>query len=81
MHWHGVDVPNGEDGVAGMTQDAVMPGESYIYRFVVKEAGTHWYHSHQQSSIQVQKGLFGAHARHFRYAGNANGRQTTRNSV
>ncbi|GIN96990.1 hypothetical protein J6TS1_28600 [Siminovitchia terrae] len=60
IHWHGVDVPNGEDGVAGMTQDAVMPGESYTYRFVVKEAGTHWYHSHQQSSIQVQKGLFGA---------------------
>lgn len=60
IHWHGLDVPNGEDGVAGMTQDAVMPGESYTYRFVVKEVGTHWYHSHQQSSIQVQKGLFGA---------------------
>ncbi|MDU4696321.1 MAG: multicopper oxidase domain-containing protein [Paenibacillus sp.] len=60
LHWHGVDVPNGEDGVAGMTQDAVMPGESYTYRFVVEETGTHWYHSHQQSSIQVQKGLFGA---------------------
>lgn len=60
LHWHGVDVPNGEDGVAGMTQDAVMPGESYTYRFVVNETGTHWYHSHQQSSIQVQKGLFGS---------------------
>lgn len=60
IHWHGVDVPNGEDGVAGMTQDAVMPGESYTYRFVVKETGTHWYHSHQQSSVQVQKGLFGS---------------------
>ncbi|MFC4598785.1 multicopper oxidase family protein [Cohnella hongkongensis] len=59
LHWHGIDVPNGEDGVAGMTQDAVMPGESYTYRFVVEETGTHWYHSHQQSSIQVQKGLFG----------------------
>ncbi len=60
LHWHGVDVPNAEDGVAGMTQDAVMPGESYTYRFVANETGSHWYHSHQVSSIQVQKGLFGA---------------------
>jgi len=59
LHWHGVDVPNAEDGVAGMTQNAVMPGETYTYRFVVNESGTHWYHSHQMSSIQVQKGLFG----------------------
>lgn len=59
VHWHGVDVPNAEDGVAGMTQNAVMPGESHTYRFRVEEAGSHWYHSHQTSSIQVQKGLFG----------------------
>ncbi len=59
LHWHGVDVPNAEDGVAGMTQDAVMPGDTYTYRFIVQEAGSHWYHSHQQSSIQVQKGLYG----------------------
>ncbi|NGQ96891.1 multicopper oxidase family protein [Brevibacillus sp. SYP-B805] len=59
LHWHGVDVPNAEDGVAGMTQDAVMPGESHTYRFVVNETGSHWYHSHQLSSIQVQKGLVG----------------------
>lgn len=59
VHWHGVDVPNAEDGVAGVTQNAVMPGESYTYRFVVNETGSHWYHSHQVSSIQVVKGLFG----------------------
>lgn len=59
IHWHGVDVPNAEDGVAGMTQNAVFPGESHTYRFVVQETGTHWYHSHQLSSIQVHKGLFG----------------------
>lgn len=59
IHWHGLDVPNGEDGVAGLTQDAVMPGESYTYRFRVNELGTHWYHSHQASSEQVKKGLFG----------------------
>ena len=60
LHWHGVDVPNAEDGVAGMTQNAVRPGETYTYRFRVEEKGTHWYHSHQVSSVQVQKGLFGA---------------------
>lgn len=60
LHWHGVDVPNAEDGVAGMTQDAVLPGETFIYRFVVDELGSHWYHSHQVSSIQVRKGLFGS---------------------
>ena len=60
VHWHGVDVPNAEDGVAGVTQNAVMPGESHTYRFVVQETGSHWYHSHQLSSIQVVKGLFGA---------------------
>lgn len=60
LHWHGIDVPNAEDGVAGMTQNAVRPGETYTYRFVVHESGSHWYHSHQVSSIQVYKGLFGA---------------------
>ncbi|TCC41137.1 multicopper oxidase family protein [Kribbella speibonae] len=59
LHWHGVDVPNAEDGVAGVTQDAVPPGKSYVYRFVAKDAGTYWYHSHQVSHEQVQKGLYG----------------------
>ncbi|MGH2534444.1 MAG: multicopper oxidase domain-containing protein [Thermomicrobiales bacterium] len=60
IHWHGVDVPNAEDGVAGVTQDAVQPGQTHTYRFVAEDAGTYWYHSHQQSSKQVKKGLFGA---------------------
>jgi FtsP/CotA-like multicopper oxidase with cupredoxin domain len=60
LHWHGVDVPNAEDGVAGVTQDAVRVGHSYVYRFVVPDAGTYWYHSHQVSHEQVLKGLFGA---------------------
>jgi FtsP/CotA-like multicopper oxidase with cupredoxin domain len=60
LHWHGVDVPNAEDGVAGVTQDAVKPGQSFIYRFVVQNAGTYWYHSHQVSDEQVRGGLFGA---------------------
>jgi FtsP/CotA-like multicopper oxidase with cupredoxin domain len=60
IHWHGVDVPNAEDGVAGVTQDAVMPGERYVYRFRADQVGTFWYHSHQVSSEQVRRGLYGA---------------------
>jgi FtsP/CotA-like multicopper oxidase with cupredoxin domain len=60
LHWHGVDVPNAEDGVAGVTQDAVRSGGSYTYRFVADHAGTFWYHSHQVSHAQVQRGLLGA---------------------
>lgn len=60
IHWHGLNVPNAEDGVAGATQDAVMPGEKHVYRFVAKQIGTFWYHSHQQASVQVRKGLLGA---------------------
>ncbi|WP_235539019.1 multicopper oxidase family protein [Nocardioides sp. Soil796] len=60
LHWHGVDVPNAMDGVAGVTQDAVMPGDDFVYRFVVDRIGTYWYHSHQVSHEQVRNGLFGA---------------------
>ncbi|HSK54497.1 MAG TPA: multicopper oxidase family protein [Jiangellales bacterium] len=59
LHWHGVDVPNAEDGVAGITQDAVAPGEEHVYRFVVEDPGTYWYHAHQVSHEQVRQGLFG----------------------
>ena len=60
IHWHGVDVPNADDGVAGVTQDAVPPGGSYTYRFRATQTGTFWYHSHESSSSQVARGLFGA---------------------
>jgi FtsP/CotA-like multicopper oxidase with cupredoxin domain len=60
IHWHGYDVPNGEDGVAGVTQDAVVPGESFTYRFVAEEAGTYWYHTHQSSAEGVKRGLYGS---------------------
>nr|WP_281378825.1 multicopper oxidase family protein [Paenibacillus phyllosphaerae] len=60
IHWHGLDVPNAEDGVAGATQDAVMPGQTHTYRFVAEQTGTFWYHSHQHSREAVSKGLFGS---------------------
>jgi FtsP/CotA-like multicopper oxidase with cupredoxin domain len=59
LHWHGVDVPNAEDGVAGVTQDAVGIGEEHAYRFVARQPGSYWYHSHQVSHEQVVRGLLG----------------------
>ncbi|WP_182907999.1 multicopper oxidase family protein [Microbispora sp. H13382] len=59
IHWHGYDVPSGEDGVPGVTQDAVAPGQTHLYRFRAEDAGTYWYHSHQDSSVAVPRGLFG----------------------
>lgn len=59
IHWHGYDVPNAEDGVAGVTQNAVLPGGSHVYRFRAEQVGTFWYHAHQASSELVAKGLYG----------------------
>ena len=60
LHWHGVDVPNAMDGVAGVTQDAVPVGGEFTYRFVADQAGSYWYHSHQVSNPQVAGGLLGS---------------------
>jgi FtsP/CotA-like multicopper oxidase with cupredoxin domain len=60
LHWHGLDVPNAEDGVAGVTQDAVPPGGDHVYRFRPDQVGTFWYHSHQDSARTVHRGLYGA---------------------
>lgn len=59
MHWHGLHVPNEMDGVPGVTQDAVKPGETFVYEFTAKPAGTHMYHTHANTLKQVDKGLFG----------------------
>lgn len=59
IHWHGIDLANSSDGVAGVTQDAVKPGGSFTYRFIAKDAGTYWYHSHQFSYEETTAGLFG----------------------
>ena len=60
LHWHGYDVPSGDDGVAGVTQDAVLPGESFVYRFVADQVGTYWYHTHQDALRGIVRGLYGA---------------------
>ncbi len=60
IHWHGIDVPNAADGVAGVTQDAVKAGQTYTYDFIAADPGTYWYHSHQDTSNQIPRGLLGA---------------------
>ncbi|MBW3098977.1 multicopper oxidase family protein [Pseudohoeflea sp. DP4N28-3] len=59
IHWHGIRIDNAMDGVAGLTQAAVAPGESFTYDFVVPDAGTYWYHAHNKSWNQVGRGLYG----------------------
>ena len=60
VHWHGVQVPIQMDGVPGVSQDAVIPGASFTYDFVVPDAGLFWYHPHVMSAAQVGFGLYGA---------------------
>ncbi|MGI5128031.1 multicopper oxidase family protein [Pseudonocardia sp. CA-107938] len=60
LHWHGYDVPCGEDGAEGITQHPVGPGGEFDYRFRADQVGTYWYHTHFASHIGVQRGLFGA---------------------
>ena len=59
VHWHGVRIDNAMDGVPYMTQPMVEDGERFDYRFVVPDAGTFWYHSHNRSWEQVARGLYG----------------------
>ena len=58
IHWHGILLPANMDGVPGLSFHGIHPGESYVYRFNVRQSGTYWYHSH--SGFQEQQGLYGA---------------------
>lgn len=57
IHWHGILLPFGMDGVPGLSFDGIQPGKTFTYRFNVKQSGTYWYHSH--SRFQEQTGLYG----------------------
>ncbi len=59
VHWHGLRIDNAMDGVPGMTQAPVAPGESFRYRLNPPDAGTYWYHTHMQSWEQLALGLAG----------------------
>ena len=58
IHWHGILVPTDMDGVPGLSFNGIAPGETFEYRFDVKQSGTYWYHSH--SDFQEQTGMYGA---------------------
>ena len=58
IHWHGLVLPANMDGVPGLSFDGIAPGETYQYRFTLRQSGSYWYHSH--SLFQEQAGLYGA---------------------
>ncbi len=58
LHWHGIFLPNKEDGVPHLTQEPINPNSTYTYRFPIIQHGTHWYHSH--SGLQEQIGMYGS---------------------
>jgi CopA family copper-resistance protein len=58
LHWHGLYLPNKEDGVPYLTQMPIEPNETFTYRFPIIQSGTHWYHSH--SGLQEQIGMYGS---------------------
>ena len=58
-HWHGIDLPNGMDGVAGLTQPHIKPGETYAYEFTLRQHGSHMYHPHSDETLQMAFGMMG----------------------
>ena len=59
VHWHGLRVSNEMDGSPGLTQPPIEPGGEFRYEFVLKDAGTYWYHPHFDSAVEVGRGLYG----------------------
>ncbi|MCC6419011.1 MAG: multicopper oxidase domain-containing protein, partial [Gemmataceae bacterium] len=60
VHWHGLIVPNNQDGVPFLTQPPIEPGKTFTYEFTLRNSGSHMYHSHHNSADQVNRGLLGA---------------------
>ncbi|EEF57822.1 multicopper oxidase family protein [Pedosphaera parvula] len=67
IHWHGILLPNGMDGVSGLTQKGIQPGETFKYEFTLRQHGTHMYHPHHDEMTQIAMGMMGLfiiHPRH-----------------
>ncbi len=58
IHWHGILLPNFQDGVPHLTTPPILPGQTHRFEFTLKQAGTYWYHSH--TGLQEQRGVYGA---------------------
>ncbi|MCB2106107.1 MAG: copper oxidase, partial [Rhodobacteraceae bacterium] len=59
IHWHGLLLPSGMDGVSGLSQKPIMPGETYAYEFTLRQHGSHMYHPHADEMIQLAFGMMG----------------------
>jgi manganese oxidase len=59
VHWHGMVVPNGMDGVGGLTQPHIDPGKTFVYEFGLKNSGTFMYHPHSDEMVQMAMGMMG----------------------
>jgi FtsP/CotA-like multicopper oxidase with cupredoxin domain len=59
VHWHGVILPNGMDGVSGLNQPHIEPGETYAYEFTLRQHGTQLYHPHSDETVQMALGMMG----------------------
>jgi FtsP/CotA-like multicopper oxidase with cupredoxin domain len=59
IHWHGIIVPNGMDGVGGLTQPHIQPGETFKYEFTLRQSGTQMYHPHSDEMLQMAMGMQG----------------------
>ena len=59
VHWHGILLPNGMDGVGGLNQPQIPPGKTYVYEFAMKKSGTFKYHPHADEMVQMAMGMMG----------------------
>jgi len=59
IHWHGIYLPSGMDGIAGLNQPGIGPGETFAYEFTLKQHGTHMYHPHADELVQIACGMMG----------------------
>jgi FtsP/CotA-like multicopper oxidase with cupredoxin domain len=59
VHWHGLLLPSGMDGVGGLNQPQIAPGETYAYEFTLRQHGTHMYHPHADEMVQMAMGMMG----------------------
>ncbi|MDD3765436.1 MAG: copper oxidase [Nevskiales bacterium] len=59
IHWHGLLLPSGMDGVGGLNQPHIQPGETYVYEFTLRQHGTHMYHPHADEMVQMAVGMMG----------------------
>lgn len=64
IHWHGQPLPNGMDGVSGLTQPPIQPGKTFVYEFEAKRVGTFMYHPHADEMVQMAMGMMGSWVTH-----------------